>query len=139
MKEALLTKIKDDLVRDEGLRLKPYKCTAGKLTIGVGRNIEDNGITDEEARFLLSNDIWRCIQDLDLSLPFWKTESDNRQRALLNMCFNIGINRLLGFKNMLSHMRNKEYNKAADEALNSKWAKQVGKRAERIAELIRKG
>ena len=131
MDSNFIHKISDDLVRDEGLKLKPYKCTAGKLTIGVGRNLADVGISEEEARHMLSNDVYNCIYDLDLALPWWKTLSDGRQRALLNMCFNLGITRLLKFKNMLKCLRDGNYEQAAIEALDSKWARQVGRRAER--------
>lgn len=139
MNSYLLHNLSDDLIRDEGLRLKPYTCTAGKVTIGIGRNIQDNGITEEEARFLLSNDIHRCVYDLDLALPFWKRLSNNRQRALLNMEFNLGLTRLLKFKNMIRCLREGDYEQAAIEALDSTWAKQVKDRSKRIAELIRKG
>lgn len=131
--------IEDDLIRDEGLKLKPYKCTAGKTTIGVGRNLDDVGITNEEALELLRNDIMRCMKDLDKNLPWWRTLTENRQSALVNLCFNLGIGGLLGFKNTLEYIRTGQYDKAAENALQSKWAAQVGDRAKRIAELIRKG
>lgn len=131
--------IEDDLIRDEGLRLKPYKCTAGKTTIGVGRNLDDVGITKEEALILLRNDIERCKKDLDKNIPWWKNLTDNRQNALINMTFNLGINGLLGFKNTLELIRTGQYDKAANNALQSKWAEQVKDRAKRIAEAIRKG
>lgn len=64
-----IEQLKKELIRDEGFRSKPYKCTAGKLTIGVGRNIEDNGITEDEAMYLLENDIASCIKQLTAKLP----------------------------------------------------------------------
>jgi lysozyme len=139
MNADTLHQLSNDLIRDEGLRLKPYKCTAGKLTIGVGRNIEDNGISEEEARMMLSNDIHNSIAELQIALPFFNLLSENRQRALINMHFNIGLSRLLGFKNMLKCMREGNFEQASNEALDSRWAKQVGQRANRIAELIKKG
>lgn len=128
-----------EIERDEGLRLKPYQCTSGKLTIGYGRNIEDNGISREEADFLLSNDIQRVEKELDTFIPWWKTLSDGRQRALINLCFNMGISRLLGFTKMLAALQAGRWVIAADEALLSRWAKQVGDRANRIAEMIKRG
>ncbi len=121
-----------DLIRDEGLKLKPYKCTAGKLTIGIGRNIEDNGISEDEARYMLQNDIKRCAEELDLHTPWWPLMPDAQQNALLNMCFNMGWPRLSGFKRMLAALEVGDYAAAASEALDSKWARQVGSRAERI-------
>lgn len=132
-------KLKNDLIVDEGLKLFPYKCTAGKITIGVGRNIQDIGITKAEAMFMLDTDIDRVELELDCNIDWWRNVSEYRQRALANMCFNMGIKRLLGFKNMLLAMKQGDFNKAADEALNSNWAKQVGDRAKRIADMIRKG
>jgi lysozyme len=129
----------DELTRDEGLKLKPYRCTADKLTIGIGRNLDDVGITRAEARMLLQNDIACTVSGLDLSTPWWWQLSDNRQRALANMAFNLGVPGLMKFKNMLAAMNNGDFARAADEALASKWADQVGERAHRIAKLIREG
>ncbi len=126
-------------MNDEGLRLKPYKDTVGKLTIGYGRNLDDVGISETEAEHLLRSDLRKVLRDLDLKLPWWRDLTRNRQCALANMAFNLGIGGLFKFKNMLSALMEKNYSIAADEALDSKWAKQVGDRAIRIADLIRNG
>lgn len=128
-----LDKLMDDLIRDEGLKLKPYRCTAGKLTIGIGRNIEDNGITDGEARYLLQNDIGRFMNELNRNIPWWQSLPEMQKNALLNMCFNMGWPRLSQFKNMLAALEAGDYEKAGDEALDSRWAGQVGGRANRIS------
>lgn len=128
-----------DLRRDEGERLKPYRDTVGKLTIGVGRNLDDVGITPEESAYLLSNDINKVLRQLDEKLPWWRGLCFNRQRVLVNMSFNLGINGLLGFKNTLAAVQAGQYDKAAEGMLSSKWASQVGKRADRLAELMRNG
>ncbi|CCG42198.1 glycoside hydrolase family protein [Magnetospirillum molischianum] len=130
--------LRRELIRDEGLKLKPYRCTAGKLTIGVGRNIEDRGITADEAMVLLDNDIVVIAAELDRAIPFWRKLSDARQRALINMAM-MGVPRLLGFKRMLYALSIGDYPGAAAEALNSKWAGQVGDRAIRLADMIRRG
>tara|TARA_Y100000004_G_C8947490_1_gene426954 strand:- start:173 stop:604 length:432 start_codon:yes stop_codon:yes gene_type:complete len=127
----------DDLVRDEGLKLEIYKCTAGKLTIGVGRNIEDRGITTSEARLLLANDVDIISDELTNNFPWWVSMPEPAQRALANMAFNLGVPRLCQFKNMLSALKKGDYNVAAKEALDSNWAKQVGDRANRIAKVFR--
>ncbi|MGD9637831.1 MAG: glycoside hydrolase family protein [Alphaproteobacteria bacterium] len=131
--------LKKDLLIDEGLKLKPYLCSKGKLTIGIGRNIEDVGITKDEAFYLLENDIENVEFELDKNFSWWRNMSEKRQRALANMCFNLGIKRLLGFKKMLSAMEFGDFEKAAIEALNSDWAKQVGLRSTRIAQMIKQG
>lgn len=133
-----VTKLTEDLIRDEGLKTEPYVCTAGKLTIGVGRNLAD-GISKAEALFLLSNDILAVTRELDKAIPWWLTLSEPRRRALANMAFNMGVPRLLGFKNMLAAMERGDFARAAAEALDSQWACQVGERAKRIAALIREG
>ena len=127
----------DDLVRDEGLKLEIYKCTAGKITIGVGRNIEDRGITTSEARLLLANDVDIISDELTNIFPWWVSMPEPAQRALANMAFNLGVPRLSQFKNMLSALEKGDYNVAAKEALDSNWAKQVGDRANRIAKVFR--
>jgi lysozyme len=129
----------NELVRDEGMRTKPYLCTAGKLTIGVGRNIEEVGITEDEARYLLENDIRRVEGELDQAFPWWRQLSDRRQRALANMAFNLGLGRLRKFRKCLAALEAGDYDEAAAEALNSAWAAQVGARAQRIAAMIREG
>ncbi len=126
-----------ELVRDEGLRLRIYKDTVGKLTIGVGRNLDDVGISKDEAYLMLDNDIQRTSDSLDKNLPWWKTLDEVRQRVILNMAFNMGINSLLGFKNTLAAIQAGRYNDAADGMLASKWSTQVGARATRLADMMR--
>lgn len=131
--------VRNDIVYDEGMLLKPYHCSAGKLTIGVGRNLEDNGISTEEALMLLENDISRAANELDRNMFGWRGFSEARQRALLNMCFNLGWPRMSGFKNMIAAIWADDWDTAAAEALDSYWASQVGSRAKRIAVLLKEG
>jgi lysozyme len=128
-----------ELTRDEGLRLKPYRCTAGKLTIGIGRNIEDRGISKTEAEFLLHNDICDVVAALDREIPWWKDIDPVRHRVLANMAFNMGIAGLLTFKNTLRLVKDGKYLEAAQAMLSSKWAGQVGPRAVRLAQMMRDG
>ena len=132
------TQLIAELIRDEGIRLTPYKCTAGKLTIGVGLNLDD-GITKDEAIWLLDNRIKMAESDLDRNIPWWRKLSDARRRALINMVYNLGWPRLSEFKKMLRAMEIGNFKAAAREASDSVWAKQVGDRAKRIAALIEKG
>jgi len=123
----------------EGERLKPYRCTAGKLTIGVGRNLEDRGITAEESAYLLNNDIQREWKALTTALPWVTGLNDVRQRVLLDMAFNLGIAGLLKFKNTLATIQRGDFVKAADMMLDSLWAKQVKGRAVRLSQMMRSG
>ena len=124
--------LKGELIVDEDLRLKPYRCPAGKLTIGVGRNLDDRGITEAEAIMLLDNDIAIIEAELDHALPWWRTLPDAPARALANMAFNMGVPRLLGFHRMLEALQRGDYTTASREARNSQWAKQVGIRSLRM-------
>ncbi len=140
MTESLLNRIKSQLVRHEGLRLKPYRCTAGKLTIGIGRNLDDRGISQKEAYAMLERDILDCEQQLLDEIPDVYTGLDEvRQSVLLNMCFNPGLKGLLQFKNTLAFIASGDWERAANNMLASKWAKQVGMRAIELSELMRKG
>lgn len=133
-----LDDLRRELILDEGLKLKPYHCTSGKLTIGVGRNIEDIGITKEEALYLLDSDISRICQELDKALPWWRDLSDTRRRVLVNMGF-MGVPKLLGFVKALAAMKAGNYEEASRQMYESRWAGQVGQRATRLCEMMRTG
>lgn len=126
------------LVRDEGLRLKPYSDTVGKITIGVGRNLVDKGITQEEALALLNTDIVDAVASAHniFGESAFNSMSRPRQLAITNMIFNLGEQGFSGFKIMISCIKLGNWHGAAAAALQSKWAKQVGKRAERIAFML---
>jgi lysozyme len=129
--------LKNQLILHEGLKLEPYECTAGKLTIGVGRNIEDIGITEDEARYLLDNDILRVCDELDRNLPWWRDLSDARQRVLVDMVFNLGISRFMQFQNTIAAIESGDYETAASEMLDSRWSNQVGNRAKTLSRMMR--
>jgi lysozyme len=118
--------------------LKPYLDTVGKTTIGVGRNLTDVGISDVECNLLLENDVIRSIMWLDRHLPWWRSLDAVRQRVMINMVFNMG-GKLLTFANTLAAMQRGDYEAAANSMLASKWATQVGARAQRLASMVRTG
>jgi len=136
MNKAKLIK---ELKRDEGVRLHPYRCSANKLTIGVGRNIEERGITEDEAEYLLNNDLAICIEEVESVFTWYYYITDNRKRAIINMVFNLGLTKLLKFKNFIAAMEAKDYLTAGKEMLDSRWAKQVGNRADRLEQMIVNG
>jgi len=131
--------LKELLILHEGVRLKPYRCTAGKLTIGVGRNLDDNGISADESSLMLDNDIKRCAKELTAEFSWFSRLGEVRQSVLIDMCFNMGISRLLGFKNTLLMIERGRYEDAAKGMLDSLWAKQVKARAIRLSEMMRTG
>lgn len=123
----------EQLERHEGLKLHPYKCTAGKLTIGIGRNLIDKGISPEEARIMLNHDIDEFWRKLSARLPLVNGLDNARQNVVLNMAFNMGVDGFLTFKNMINCLTMRDYHGAAKEMLDSKWARQVGDRANELA------
>lgn len=127
------------LTTEEALKLKPYRDSVGKLTIGIGRNIEDRGISRDEAEYLCRNDISLVVAQLNVNCPWWKTLDDVRQRVLADMCFNMGIGTLLTFKNTLALIQHSDYAAAASAMLDSKWAQQVGQRAIVLASMMHTG
>jgi lysozyme len=139
--------IVDDLIRDEGLKLHLYDDATGNMllrgdklvgnpTIGIGTNLL-GGITGAEARFLCQNRVNVAAGDLDHNVPWWRKLPYAARRGLLNMAFNMGWPRLAGFKQMLAALEAGDYPTAAAEALASAWAKEVGDRALRIADLFK--
>jgi lysozyme len=128
------------LIRDEGgYRLKPYHDTEGFLTIGVGRCLELDGITQDEAELLFQHDIEDAVHACERAFPTWLTISPARQAALLNMAFNLGLPHLMTFVKVRQYVGQENWPSAAREVLRSKWATQVGLRALRIARQLETG
>jgi len=126
----------EQLILHEGLRQNPYYCTAGKLTIGVGRNLEAVGISKAEAMFMLENDIIRVMAELDEHLSWWRDLSQTRRHVLVDMAFNLGVFGLMKFQNALKAMQEERFADAAVEMLDSRWAQQVGNRAKTLAKMM---
>lgn len=126
----------EQLKLHEGVRRYPYTDTVGKTTIGVGRNLTDNGLSESEIAFLLLSDIKDAIELLDEILPGHELLSEARQLVLADMSFNLGQGLRL-FKKFISCMRMGDYERASEEMLDSKWAIQVGVRATRLARIMR--
>lgn len=121
--------IKKRLIDFESMELKMYFCKSNKPTIGVGRNLLDNGITEEEAMYLLNNDIAAVIGKLDKHWIAWRKLPITAQYVCIDVVFNMGINTWMSFRRTRSYMELNEWEKAGDELLDSKYAKQVGRRA----------
>ena len=125
--------------RHEGVRLTPYHDSVGKLTIGVGRNLTDRGLSVDEVNYLFQNDMAIASDILDIWCAEWRQFSAPRCAALLSMAFNLGGPRLSGFRKMRQALLRHDFDEAANQALDSKWAGQVPQRAEEIAAMIAKG
>jgi lysozyme len=119
-----------------------YMCPAGHWTIGIGRNIDPNGgigLSDEEVDMLLEGDILRVTKELSAEYPWFNSLDDARKNALIDISFNLGATRLRLFKKALAAMEVADYSLAADEFMDSRWAKQVRSRAIELTEMIRNG
>jgi lysozyme len=143
----------DDLTQDEGLRLKAYKDSRGIWTIGIGHNLQadpsmmsmlqhliDVGITMDQARTLFEHDVKTAELGLDLHIPWWRKMDDERQDALVNLTFNLGVAKLLTWHHTLAFLQSGNYSGAGTELRGTEpWHSQVGARAERIASQIYTG
>ena len=135
--------VKKMLIDNEGLSLKPYHCTAGALSIAVGRNLDSRGVSEDEAMFMLENDIEVCVEELDRLCPWWTRLSENRQSVMIDLMFNLGASRLAKFVLFLRGIETADnaevYAAAAEEFMDSQYAKQLPNRSKRNYELIKKG
>ena len=129
----------EQLKSDEGLRLRPYRCTAGKMTIGYGRNLDDRGISPYEAEMMFNADVSECTTDLRGLFYNFDSFSYDRKGALLNMRFQLGHDGIREFKNMIQAIKDNDWIKAAEEAKDSLWYNQVPNRAARIVKLLKQG
>jgi len=135
-RDALLTL----LIADEGLKLKPYKDTVGKWTVGIGRNLDDVGITEAEAKYLCLNDITRVERDLDSKIPGWRGAlNEKRKLVLASMAFQLGIGGVLKFPKFLAALQRGDYADAAREMQESLWAQQTPARVSRLASMMEAG
>lgn len=128
---------KTTLIADEGLQLKPYKDTLGKLTIGVGRNLNDRGLSEAEAMFLLENDIKDAVGGAYGLVSNFNNLSDNRKIVLVSMVFQMGKNGVSKFRNMLTAIEIEDFSIAAAEMLDSRWATQTPNRALRLSNMMK--
>jgi len=131
--------MKEMIMRHEGLRLTPYRCSAGKLTIGYGRNLEEVGISQEEAEYLLTDDIKRAWKEVLRIFPHYYSFSQNRQTALIDMMYNLGATKFRTFKKMIAAIKVDDWEEASRQAEDSKWYHQVGQRGVEIKNMLRKG
>lgn len=135
-----MTPLEKMLIRHEGLKLKPYHDTEGKLTIGVGRNLTDVGIDKSEAMDLFRHDIAKIYSSLLTKRHEWILDLDPvRRDVIINMIFNMGLRKFYTFKKAIVAMKGGNWSKAASEMLDSKWRVQVKDRAQQLARMMRMG
>jgi lysozyme len=127
------------IIGHEGFSGKAYYCPAGLLTIGYGRNIEGKGITENEARYLLKNDIDECFSDLQNIFPEFSSLTENRQAALIDMRFNLGGSGFRKFKKTIEAVQEYRFSDAEKEMKASLWFHQVKDRAKKLCAMMRAG
>ncbi|MCP4791557.1 MAG: lysozyme [Gammaproteobacteria bacterium] len=136
-------KLREMIKRHEGVRRFVYRCSAGALTIGVGRNIDPNkggiGLSDSEVDMMLTNDIARVYMELESNLDFFHDLDEARQDVMIDMCFNLGLPRFLEFRKMLAAVELGDYERASAEMLDSRWADMVKGRAITLSLIMKKG
>lgn len=147
-------KLLEELVRDEGLDSNPYRDSLGIWTVGIGHNLEEHGLpmgmlvdvisragglNEGEINLLTNKHIAEAGGHLDSIFPAWRAMSDTRQRVLMNMIFNLGPTRLQGFRLMFGALARKDYEEAAVQMMDSKWAEQVGERSTRLRTMMLEG
>jgi len=134
-----IERLKKTIELYEGRSAKPYKDTQGKITIGIGRNLDDVGLSSEEIEFLFENDLVRAIGAAKILIPNFDELDSVRQEILINMAFNLGQGGLAKFRRMIEAIKKKDFENAANEMLDSQWSKQVGIRALDLAKAMKSG
>jgi lysozyme len=134
-----IARTKGMITRHEGMRLSPYKDSVGKLTIGVGHNLDDVPITENAALAILGDDVARVVLQVKGALSFFDSLTEPRQAVLLDMAFNMGLGGLLQFHHFLANLQDGQYGLASQDMLNSEWARQVGQRATELAKMMQSG
>lgn len=134
-----ITNIKSLLELHEGRRKLPYVDTVGKISIGIGHNLTDLGLTDSQVDAIFEIDLFAAIETCNRLFPHFNSMDPVRRLVVLDMAFNLGFNKLAGFTNTIGFINDGNYIQAARNMLASKWAKQVGSRADRLAEMMRTG
>lgn len=127
------------LLRHEGIRLRAYKDSLGKITIGVGRCLETEGISEEEAMYLLKNDVESVKEAVAQVFPWTLGLDDARKDVLYEMCFQLGVHGVAQFKHMIAAIRDHDWETAADEMIHSAWHEQTPARCEELANIMLNG
>lgn len=135
----MIERLANLLKKHEGFRSKPYLDTVNKLTIGWGRNIDDNGISEEEAQLMLDNDIKQVIGECDRNFHWFDDLNETRKIVVLSMVFNMGLPNFKNFKRTIAYIADGNYEQASIEMLDSKWSSQVGVRATELSGMMKNG
>ncbi len=139
MDNNIALKLRESIKRHEGFKKLPYNDTRGNLTIGYGRNLRSVGISETEADIMLNDDIINATVELYRFIPWTQNLDDSRKAAFIELNFNMGIEKLLGFRKMLDYAKENDWPNASKELLDSDWKAEVGNRANDIAYVLENG
>jgi len=134
-----LSKLEAQLTKEEGRKNKVYTDSKGISTIGIGRNLVDNGLRDSEIDFMFKNDIADVEKAIQMYIPWVFKLDEVRQRVFYDLCFNMGVKKLMTFSRMIAFSQVGDYVSASDELHHSIWDSEVGDRAERLEYMLRTG
>lgn len=134
-----MSKLTELLIKHEGKMNFPYEDTTGHISIGVGRNLTDRGLSDSEILMLLSNDLAISVTELTEAFSWFADLNEARQDALISMHYNLGMPKLLKFRKTLELLEQGMFEAAALEMLDSKWANQIGQRAKDLSKMLSTG
>lgn len=133
------TLLEQYIIAEEGFSSKPYRCTAGRLTIGFGFNLDDTGLSREECLLVLRHRLGKLESEIARKLPWYRDLNPARQAVLVGMAYQMGLAGMLGFKQSLAYAEAGRYTEAAAQMLGSRWARQTPARARRAAYMMRYG
>ena len=132
-------KVREGEQRDKSGKHELYDCPAGKITIGWGHNIEDNGLSDRAAELILTEDLQAAQKEVVANFDGWDNCNFVRKSVLIDMCFNMGWGRLSAFKRMFKAIDDSDWTQAAAEMKDSNWYNQVGLRAKVLEKMMLTG
>jgi lysozyme len=139
VKKTFYERVRELAELHEDRRKFAYKCPAGKITVGIGRNLEDKGLSDDEIDYLFKNDFREVVEDLKSVFPGWSNINDARKAVLFDMRFNLGGSGFRTFRRFISAVKAGDYVRASEEMKDSAWFHQVGTRSERLCRIMRAG
>lgn len=121
---------------NEGVRKYPYRCSAGKLTIGIGRNLEDKGLSNSEVMYLFNNDLQDTQDSAESIFEDFSQYTIEEQTVILDMLFNLGTTRFKTFKKFIRAIKERDLKEAARQIEQSAYFRQVPNRARRNIKML---
>ena len=132
------TRLREVLTDHEGLKYKPYKCTAGKLTIGIGHNLDDRGVSPAVVNLMYDEDVTEVVADLKIIFTDFDDLPYDIHIVLADMRFQLGANRFRKFRKMIAAVKQSNWPEMIIQMKDSDWYKQTTNRANDLISMVRK-